>query len=159
MSEKKVIDKFQPAEDRWEHRAGLEGLRPVLDPFDCRGKNNAFIDMVHKKAVSRHCYFSGKHRVLDFGCGIGRLTKWLSSLGQYVVGIEITKEMLDKAKLYSKSSNVDFILYDGSNLCFRRECFDIILSVWVLQHMPNETVTNIIKQMVDCILKKDSVYG
>ena len=42
-------------------------------------------------------YVSGK-RALDFGCGTGRSTRFLRSLGFEAVGIDISSPMLDKAR-------------------------------------------------------------
>ena len=59
----------------WEHQSGLPGLRSVIDPNDRRGWKTAYLDRLHKAAIARHLDFQPRDRVLDFGCGIGRIAR------------------------------------------------------------------------------------
>jgi SAM-dependent methyltransferase len=144
---------FRPNGPDWKNRAKLNGLQPVLDPYDQRAKSNAYIDTIHKKTLQKHRSLVDGNLILDFGCGVGRLSKWLASQANNVVGVEITKEMLARANSES-SLRESYILYDGANLCFKRASFDFVISVWVLQiiypRFP-ELFATIIKQISYCI--------
>lgn len=81
-------------------------------------------------------------KVLEIGCGCGRMTKHLAEKFGEVVGVDVSGEMIRQAterllgignvKL-CETSGVDFInLPDGH--------FDLILSAYVFQHVPSAAV-------------------
>jgi SAM-dependent methyltransferase len=80
-----------------------------------------------------------RESALDFGCGLGRLTRPLSRRFERAVGLDISETMLERAR----SLNVDFAgcefrvntwpdLRD-----FPDKSFDLVYSGRVLQHMPD----------------------
>ncbi|MEJ2502625.1 MAG: methyltransferase domain-containing protein [Gemmatimonadota bacterium] len=46
--------------------------------------------------IERHV--SGRRRALDFGCGAGRSTRFLQGLGFDVVGVDVSRSMLERAR-------------------------------------------------------------
>lgn len=78
---------------------------------------------------------SGDVRVVDFGCGIGRLSRELCRLGCSVVGVDISESMRKLAVDYVGSDKFkavspgefDTLLASGTR-------FDYGCAVWVLQH-------------------------
>jgi SAM-dependent methyltransferase len=75
---------------------------------------------------------------LDFGCGVGRLTRALSPLFQNVVGLDISQSMLDRAAELNSQSNCQFLLNDSDSLPFPAGQFDLIYTALVLQHVPTQ---------------------
>lgn len=123
---------FQPEWKTWEERSELHGINAVLDPVGTRLKND-LIDKVQKDAISRiMANISNRDVCLDFGCGIGRLHDFLRVYFSKYIGIDVTAEMISKAK---QSYDDDFYLYDGINMPLGKESIDTILSVLVLQHI------------------------
>jgi ubiquinone/menaquinone biosynthesis C-methylase UbiE len=129
-----------------------------LDPADCVGRKNEFIDVLHKTALSNYLSLSGKEQVLDFGVGTGRFTSWLSDKVLSIVGIDVTKEMLYEAKKANLGVNVEVLLCNGTNTPFKDESFDIILSVWVLQHFPDEDFRNAVKHLIRQLKKGGKIF-
>jgi ubiquinone/menaquinone biosynthesis C-methylase UbiE len=75
--------------------------------------------------------------VVDFGCGVGRLSRPLSSYADHVVGIDIAPTMLTTAKAVCVDRpNIDFVLNDSPSLPLGTSTVDIVYSSLVLQHMP-----------------------
>lgn len=157
LNEADVCKRFQPEGLTWEERAKTTQLRAVIDPSDYSERKNRFIDYLHKSILNKYLAFSGSEIVLDFGCGTGRFTGWLANRVSFVVGIDLTREMLVKAKSHCSFGNVDFLLCDGSNIPFQDESFDLILSVWVLQHFPNEALEKTAKQLVNIVKEKGKI--
>jgi ubiquinone/menaquinone biosynthesis C-methylase UbiE len=145
----KNLERFQPKGETWQSRASKGNvLQAVLDPADYVGRKNEFIDVLHKIALSNYLSLSGKERILDFGTGPGRFAFWLSLKASFVVGIDVTKEMLHLAKKVTHRENVEFLLCDGTNTPFKDESFDVILSVWVFQHFPDKEFRNAARRLI-----------
>jgi SAM-dependent methyltransferase len=77
--------------------------------------------------------------VLDCGCGAGEDSAIIASLGNSVVGTDISISALRKAKANSEryAQVVDFIEADSEFLPFRRDVFDICYCSWTLHHFPD----------------------
>jgi len=126
------------SQEFWSRQASLPGLRAVIDPNDDVGRKNAYIDCLHKTALRRYGKFRRRDRVLDFGCGLGRLSVWLADRVGSVHGVEANLDMLRQAKrLFHQGEyrNVSSTLYDGTRLPFANDAFTRVNSVWVLQHV------------------------
>jgi SAM-dependent methyltransferase len=75
---------------------------------------------------------------LDFGCGVGRLTRALSRDFRNVVGIDISQSMIRQAVALNPQVNCQFLQNDSESLPFPSEQFDFIYSALVLQHVPSQ---------------------
>lgn len=82
--------------------------------------------------------------VLDLGCGAGFdvfLAAKKTGNGGKVIGIDITEEMIDKAKKNAKKynyANVEFILGDIENLPLENNTIDIVISNCVINLAPDK---------------------
>ena len=71
-------------------------------------------------------------KILDLGCGTGDLTYEISKLCSSVIGIDVSKDMIEKAK--SKYSEVQFEVKDASNLNFIEDAsMDIVICSDILE--------------------------
>jgi len=88
--------------------------------------------------MQRLGYPDRRERALDFGCGVGRLTRALSPHFQRCYGVDVSAPMIAAArKLNAALPNCEFVLNDNPNLrMFPDSHFDLIYSVLVLQHLP-----------------------
>jgi SAM-dependent methyltransferase len=76
-------------------------------------------------------------RVLDFGCGAGRLSNALAAHVKEVVGVDIAQSMIDEAnRINQHPGRVSFVAYDGHRLPFEDESFDAVVSLISIQHSP-----------------------
>ena len=74
-------------------------------------------------------------RVLDFGCGVGRISNALAEKVAEVVGIDIAESMIEQARLLNRHPDkLSFVSYDGRALPFPDDHFDAAVSLIVLQH-------------------------
>jgi len=73
-------------------------------------------------------------RVLDFGCGAGWLSKFLSSKGYHCVGVDVTSSLIKSATTHS-SNNSQFVIGDCMNLPFQDGSFDFVVGVGILHHL------------------------
>lgn len=79
---------------------------------------------------------------LDFGCGIGRLTRALSKYFKKIYGVDISPSMIELANKYNKyPDKCDYILNDKDDLSiFKDNSFDFIYTNIVLQHIPDKKI-------------------
>ncbi len=80
-------------------------------------------------------------RMLDFGCGVGRMTRAFSTFFDSCVGIDVSQEMIALAKKFnSELQQCEFIASNAGSLPFTDKSFDFVFTVLVLQHMATKRV-------------------
>lgn len=79
-----------------------------------------------------------RRRALDFGCGVGRLSRALATRYAHVIGVDISASMIAHARrLNADVANLEFVENVRSDLrCAGDGEVDLIYSVIALQHMP-----------------------
>lgn len=81
---------------------------------------------------------AGRDCALDFGCGIGRLTRALSSHFTHVIGTDISESMLRRAAELDPICNISFVANSTDSLPFATCSFDLVYTAIVLQHVPRK---------------------
>jgi ubiquinone/menaquinone biosynthesis C-methylase UbiE len=89
---------------------------------------------IELRTVRNHTSFKGK-KVLEVGCGDGRLTFKYATQAKHVIAIDVETEDIERAK--SKitpelSSKLEFHEGNGENLIFEDESFDIVFFTYSL---------------------------
>jgi ubiquinone/menaquinone biosynthesis C-methylase UbiE len=69
-----------------------------------------------------------KSRVLDIGCGGGRLSLEINNFCKEVVGIDYSKSSLKSARKVNFRKNIKYVFMDGEKLTFPDESFDLVVS-------------------------------
>ena len=86
-----------------------------------------------------------KLKILDVGTGPGLIALFLAELGHDVTGMDISEEMLKKARENAKAFNIPakFMQGDAEDLPFESESFDAIINralIWTLSNPENAIV-------------------
>jgi 2-polyprenyl-3-methyl-5-hydroxy-6-metoxy-1,4-benzoquinol methylase len=90
-------------------------------------------------------------RVLDFGCGVGRLTIPLARVARHVVGVDVSPAMIEEARANCRRAgitNVEFKASAGS-LEGIDGPFDFVHSFIVFQHIPPEIGYGLFEAILD----------
>lgn len=93
-------------------------------------------------------------RVLDFGCGVGRMTQHLSLHFREVIGVDIAPSMIELAEDYNRRLNQNrdrchFYVNDRDDLkVFPGSHFDLILTLITLQHMEPRYFSKYLKEFI-----------
>ena len=133
-------------ERQWEEMAHLDPLFAILtekakqfgkwdtDEFFASGRKE-----IDELMEARGFPKGDNGRALDFGCGVGRLSKALRSYFGHVTGVDISEGMIELASQYAPACR--FILNREEDLSlFEDNTFDFIYSNIVLQHQPTQAL-------------------
>jgi SAM-dependent methyltransferase len=84
----------------------------------------------------------GRDAALDFGSGVGRLTRALASRFDRAVGVDISQTMVDNATRFNEDvPNVSFQVNAREDLrVFDDASFDLVNTRIVLQHLPDRAM-------------------
>jgi SAM-dependent methyltransferase len=88
-------------------------------------------------------------RMLELGCGAGRMTRGFSEMFGQVDAVDVSPDMIAKARsVLSDCRNVSFHVTDGMTLSMFDDLnFDFIFSAIVFQHIPRKSIIrNYIKE-------------
>ncbi len=93
--------------------------------------------------------------MLDLGCGTGRFSiPFAKQMGYSVTAIDISKEMIEKAKQKDLESWVNWLVRDVTNMEFGMNSYDIIFMSHLLHHL--DKPYNLIRQCYQ-ILKPQGI--
>jgi ubiquinone/menaquinone biosynthesis C-methylase UbiE len=90
----------------------------------------------------------GFELALDYGCGVGRLSRALATRFQRVLGVDISDAMLIEARsANARFDNIQFVRNNGNALPgVTDRSVDFIYSNIVLQHSPRQIQQSLIKE-------------
>lgn len=101
-------------------------------------------------------------KLLDFGCGTATLTIMAKQFSPEVkvTGVDIDRQILDKATKKIKEEKLDIFLldYDGKHLPFQRNAFDRIISCLVFHHLDTDTKRTVLAELFRVIDKNGQVH-
>lgn len=101
-----------------------------------------YFDIINEKVVNKSSY------CIDFGCGTGRWSKYLSDKVDFIEAIDPSNAVLAAKKLLKDKTNIRLTKASIDNIPFDDETFDFGMSIGVLHHIPD---TN--KALRNCIEK------
>ncbi|VVB90093.1 Putative arsenite methyltransferase [uncultured archaeon] len=103
-------------------------------------KGNIFVDVVHLSEVVKKSGAAKNDRVLDIATGAGFLALEFAKKADTVIGCDLTRNMLVKAREKEKTSGLDntgFLLSDVESLPFPDKSFDIVSCKFAFHHFPD----------------------
>jgi len=101
-----------------------------------RKRPNSYNEVIDKPTVySLLPELTGK-RVLDLGCGYGEFCRYAADHGAAsVVGIELSRRMLDRAEANNPSPKIRYILADLETAAFPEPGYDLVISSLVFHYI------------------------
>ena len=103
--------------ENWDRLAAADAMWTVLsDSSKFGGKWNAedffatgatIVERI--SAFEERGFHIPRGVAIDFGCGLGRVSRWLAKCFSHVVGVDISPKMLELAKTYNRATAVDHL--------------------------------------------------
>ena len=92
-------------------------------------------------------------KILEVGCGAGRLTNYLTQRGFNIIGFDISRSLIEEGDM--RYPDAIKLLASGDSMPFSDSTFDVVLSFDVLEHIPdlNEHILEVRR-----VLKKGGLY-
>jgi len=85
-------------------------------------------------------------KAIDFGCGTGRSTRFLRQLGFEVTGIDISDDMIRRARNIDPSG--DYRLVPGDDFsALQRGSYDLVLSAFTFDNIPGKEKIRIFRSL------------
>ncbi len=118
------------------------------------------------KKVVATSQFSGKvfdflpatGRVLDLGCGNGRLSKQIKDKGYEVWGMDVNEDAINVAKNDSDLVRINFSVQDAKKMEYENNFFDGVIEQAVLACMDKSDRQQVLQEIYR-ILKKDGILS
>ncbi len=105
-------------------------------------------------------------RVLDAGCGEGRISRALHDLGAKVVGIDVSQNLIDMAVERREGREIEYSCLDLSDTppTEYRNTFDMVVSNLVIDDVPDhigfiDTICKMSKGNTRIVLSKNNPYS
>ncbi|MGH7995877.1 MAG: class I SAM-dependent methyltransferase [Opitutaceae bacterium] len=144
---------------QWERNARLDPYWTILtregrrhgrwdrEEFFATGRGDVERHLDRLKAEG---FRVGRGRALDFGCGLGRLTRPLAETFGSAVGVDLSARMVDLAReLHAGVPGVSFVHNNRPDLgAFASGSFDFVYSLITLQHMPPPLARGYLAEMI-----------
>jgi ubiquinone/menaquinone biosynthesis C-methylase UbiE len=94
-----------------------------------------FLDSFERDVLQKMLRDVRSGKVLDVGCGTGRVIRKLLDRGAEIVGLDVSPEMLKIAR--KKFKKTTFIEGNIENMLFPDEDFDMVIASFVIVHLKN----------------------
>lgn len=89
------------------------------------------------------------YTILEAGVGFGRNIKFLleHNISATISGVDVSPEMIKKAKKFVNSKNVRLQVMDVNKLSFNDKSFDLVFTHGVLMHIPQDKVKGALREI------------
>ena len=107
------------------------------DTYDSMDNKTRDLDKVATQAMLATTSYS---LVLEFGCGTGKNTEWLTQRAKQLTAADFSEKMISRAKQKVQASNVRFVQADISGQWpFEHGVYDLVTCNLILEHVPDIT--------------------
>jgi SAM-dependent methyltransferase len=127
--------------------AGSDTSEWDVDAFFATGRDDVLRFIADLKQIAPT---AGRERALDFGCGVGRVTRALAEHFESVDGVDVARSMIARARELNRSNpRCHFHLNRATHLGrFPTAAFDVVYTRLVLQHLTPSVVAAYLRELL-----------
>lgn len=96
-------------------------------------------------------------KILEVGCGDGFGAAFLAKTAGEVIGIDYDRETILRAREKYVLPNLRFMPMGADKLEFEDNCFDLVCSFQVIEHIPEDKITRYLAE-IKRVLKNDGTF-
>lgn len=102
---------------------------------------------------------AGFHKILDFGCGLGRHSMFFAKKGFDVSAFDLSAEGIRHLQGWAKEENININteVADMFELPYQDDFFDCVFAYHVISHTDTEGIEKVIKELKR-VIKKDGEF-
>jgi ubiquinone/menaquinone biosynthesis C-methylase UbiE len=120
----------------------MSAVVPTGNTYDKYGSTNPVVRRLmagFERTLAELFALAAPESILDVGCGEGVLTEqWARQLGDRpVVGLDLDDGKLAADWAARARQNLEFRTFDGGDLPFAEEEFDLVAAIEALEHVPD----------------------
>lgn len=143
---------------------GYRTLAEVYDTLMDDVDYNGWAEYLH--SLLQDCGCPG-NRVLDLGCGTGNITIPLAERGYCMTGVDLSEEMLEKARSKETKpgpgkpdcAGIQWHAMDITDLTLEWDSYDAVIATFdVMNHLTEETDVQMLFQDVSMLLADDGLF-
>lgn len=154
---------FNAVKATWTDLGDVDPYWAVLSMEEFHGKDSAQaierfyesgagdIDFIEHTLARNNITIPSGSIVVEYGCGLGRVTSHLAKKFASVVGVDISKTMVEAARarmLAKQIPNVSFLLLEEFDDIDQIPTCDLLFSLIVLQHSPPPLITRAVRSAI-----------
>lgn len=153
-------------EKEWEKWGGRDPYFAVLTDDRFRAENlndesvaeffesgRAYVEFLLSIVRERFDESFSPRMILDFGCGVGRLTIPFSETGAEVLGIDISNAMIEQAARHAEQRGDSNARFEHLTrfLDRPRQQFDLVNAYITFQHVPSRDGERFLRRLIDSV--------
>ena len=145
------VKKFWDKRSECYGKTTLHGITAFSDSEETKKR-----DKLEKQEIRKHIDFDADRKILDIGCGVGRITMDLAKDVDFIVGIDYSQSLLDIATEESEKmgfTNIEFLCASSYDFVYNTE-FDAAVICGLFSYLNDKNVVKTI-QNISRHLKKD----
>lgn len=101
-------------------------------------------------------YVQSGSKILDVGCGNGRLLEVLQNKNIDYYGLDFSTNLIEKAK--EKHSQANFRIANITELPFDQEHFNVVFAIAVFHHIPSQAYRQKVLSEINRVLKDQGIF-
>lgn len=153
-------------EKEWEKWGGRDPYFAVLTDERFRTANlnekerdeffdsgRSYVEFLLSSIHSRFDASFSAREVLDFGCGVGRLAIPFAKTGAEVLGVDVSRSMIDQASANAEQENLPNLRFEHLTKFEResRKQFDLVNAYITFQHVPRRDGERLLRKLVESV--------